>query len=392
MPFQEQSIMSNKQEFGSLARQERANMQQLCARFGISRPTGYKWLERFATTGVAGLAEQSRRPRTSPTRTDATMETTVLALRDRHPTWGGRKLRARLLADGQDAVPSASTITAILGRHGRLDPAASAKHTAWQRFAHSAPNDLWQLDFKGHVALATGQRVHPLTVLDDHARFVVGLVACADEQEPTVRAALTAMFQHYGLPWAMLSDNGPPWGNPNPAQPLTILSIWLIRLGITVRHGRPSHPQTQGKVERVHRTLKADVLGPPAYRDLASCQAAFDAWRSTYNVERPHHALALTPPVQHYQPSPRPLPDPLPPITYGPDDVVRTVRRSGQIAYDGRDYFLSQALRGQPVALRPTVIDGVLDIYYCQQHMGHLDLRTAAPTLQAGKPPTEDEV
>lgn len=391
MPFQEQSIMSSKQEFVTLARQEGTNMQQLCARFGISRPTGYKWLGRFATDGLAGLIEQSRRPHTTPTRTAAALEARVLALRDAHPTWGGRKLRARLLAAGQPTVPSASTITAILGRHGRLDPTAAARHTAWHRFEHPEPNALWQLDFKGHVALGSG-RCHPLTVLDDHARFLLGLVACADEQEPTVRAALTAIFRRYGLPWAMLSDNGPPWGNPNPTQPLTILSIWLIRLGITVQHGRPHHPQTQGKVERLHRTLKADVLRPTVYRDLASCQAAFDAWRTTYNVARPHEALALTPPVQHYQPSPRSFPDPLPPIVYGPDDVVRTVRRSGQIAYQGRDLFLSQALRGQPVALRPTLTDGVLEVVYCQQRMGHLDLRQPTPTLQPGAPPTDPVV
>jgi len=325
-------------------------------------------------------------------RTDAATEAAVLALRDQHPTWGGRKLRARLRALGTVAtVPSARTITAILDRHGRLDPVESAKHTAWRCFVHPAPNDLWQLDFTGHVALGAG-RCHPLTGLDDHARFLLGLVACADEQEPTVRLALTAIFQRYGLPWAILSDNGPPWGTPHPTQPLTVRSIWLIRLGIVVPHGRPHPPQTHGNVERLHRTLKADVLRGTPYRDLATCQAAFDAWRMTYNVERPHHALDLTPPVRHYQPSPRPFPAPLPEIAYGPDDVVCTVRRGGQIAYQGRDVFLSQALRGQPIALRPTLTDGVLDVYYCQHRMGHLDLRGAAPTLQPGTPRTAEPV
>jgi transposase InsO family protein len=386
MPWQEQSIMTLKQEFVMLATQEGANVSALCARFEISRQTGYKWLRRYQAAGVAGLAEHTRRPHTSPGQTSAAEAAAVLALRDAHPTWGGRKLRARLLALGHEPVPVASTITAILARHGRLDDAEAPKHTAWQRFAHAAPNDLWQLDFKGHVPLAQG-RCHPLSVLDDHSRFLLGLTACADEQETTVRAQLTTLFRRYGLPWRILSDNGPPWGTPHPAQDLTILSIWLIRLGIAVSHGRPHHPQTQGKVERFHRTLKAEPLRAHAYRDLDECQAAFDAWRDVYNLERPHHALDLVTPASRYQASPRPFPDPVPPIEYGPDDIVRRVYRSGQLSYRGRWYFVSQALRGQPVALRPTQIDGVLAVYFCHHLMGELDLRGPETMLQ---PPAVD--
>lgn len=390
MPWQEQSIMSLKQEFVTLADQPAVNMRTLCQRFGISRQTGYKWVRRYRQEGLAGLTERSRRPRTSPGQTSRDLEDAVLALRAAHPTWGGRKLRARLQALGHDPVPAASTITAILARHGWLDPAETPKHTAWQRFAHAAPNDLWQVDFKGHFPLADG-RCHPLSVLDDHARFLLGLTACADEQDATVRAQLTQVFRHYGLPWRILTDNGPPWGNPHPTQRLTALSIWLIRLGIAVSHGRPLHPQTQGKVERFHRTLTTEqLLRPYAYRDLAACQAAFDAWRDSYNLERPHEALALAPPASRYQPSPRPFPETLPPIAYGPDDVVRQVHGSGQLSYRGRWYFVSQALRGQPVALRPTVTDGVLAVYYCQHRLGDLNLRQAAPILAPPAVPTSE--
>lgn len=377
MPWQEQSIMSLKQEFVTLAEQDGVPMQALCQRFGISRQTGYKWLRRYRQEGGAGLAEHSRRPQASPGQTDAAVETAVLAVRDAHPAWGGRKLRARLQALGHESVPAASTITAILARNGRLDPAEGPKHTAWQRFAHAAPNDLWQLDFKGHFPLGTG-RCHPLSLLDDHARFLLRLTACADEQDATVRAQLTQAFRRYGVPWRILTDNGPPWGNPHPTQRLTALSIWLIRLGIAVSHGRPRHPQTQGKVERFHRTLTAEQLRPYAYRDLADCQAAFDAWRDSYNLERPHEALALATPASRYQPSPRPFPETLPPVEYGPDDIVRQVHRSGQISYRSRWHFVSQALRGQPVALRPTATDGVLAVYYCEHRLGALDLRQPA--------------
>jgi len=381
MPWQEQSIVSLKLEFVTLATQEGANVRELCRRYGISPPTGYKWRRRYAAAGVAGLAERSRRPAASPARTPPAVEGEVLALRDAHPAWGGRKLRRRLQDLGVEA-PSASTVTAILRRHGRLDPAEVAKHVAFRRFEHPAPNDLWQLDFKGHVALAAGGgRCHPFTVLDDHSRFLLGLAACGDERGETVRAALTGLFRRYGLPWRVLADNGPPWGTPHPGQDLTALCVWLIRLGVAVSHGRPFHPQTQGKAERFHRTLKAELLRAHAYRDLADSQAAFDAWRGVYNLERPHAALGLATPASRYRPSPRPFPEALPPPEYGPDDEVRAVHGGGQLSYRGRLYFVGQALRGQPVALRPTSTDGVLAVHFCHHRMGQIDLRAAAPAL-----------
>jgi transposase InsO family protein len=378
MPWQEQSVMSLKQEFVVLASAEGANLRELCRRFGVSPPTGYKWLRRFAAEGTAGLTERSRRPTASPAQTPATVEAEVIALRDVHPTWGGRKLRRRLEDLGHAPVPAASTITAILRRHGRLDPAEAAKHTAWRRFAHPAPNDLWQLDFKGHFALGSG-RCHPLTVLDDHSRYLLGLVACADERTTTVQAALTALFRRYGLPWRMLTDNGPPWGAPWPPGALTTLGVWLLRLGVAVSHGRPFHPQTQGKAERLHRTLGSEVLRAHAYRDLAACQGAFDAWRATYNHDRPHEALALATPASRYASSPRPFPDRLPPIEYESGTIVRTVHHGGQISYRGHAYFVSQALRGERVALHPTTTDGLLAIAFGRHPIGLLDLRAAAP-------------
>jgi len=396
MPWQEQSTMSLKQEFVALASREGANLTQLCARYEISRPTGYAWLRRYQAEGVAGLAERSRAPASSPRQTDAVVEAAVLALRDRHPAWGGRKLRARLLATGgvvpstgaSAMVPAASTITAILRRGERLDSAEVVKHTAWTRFEHDAPNDLWQLDFKGHVALAGGGRCHPLTILDDHSRFLLGLGAFPNEQDATVRVALEAVFRRYGLPTRILCDNGPPWGVPQVRHTLTALGVWLIRLGVAISHGRPRHPETQGKAERFHRTLLAEVLRPavdggPPHRDLAAAQTAFDAWRDVYNRERPHEAIGLVPPIHRYAGSCRPFPDHLPEPTYGPDDAVRAVHGGGQLSYRGRLHFVGTALRGHRVALRPTAIDGVLAVYFCAHRVGQLDLRTAASTILA---------
>ena len=277
MPWQEVSTVLLRQEFVMLASVEGANVRALCRRYTISPKTGYKWLARYRRQGRAGVTDRSRRPHRSPTRTLPALEQAVLAVRAAHPVWGGRKIRAVLVARGHPTLPSPSTMTAILQRHGQIAPEAAPQHTAWQRFEHDAPNRLWQMDFKGHFALLAG-RCHPLTVLDDHSRFAVGLQACGDETGRTVQARLIACFRRYGLPEALLVDNGPPWGS-DAAHPHTPLTAWLIRLGVRIRHGRPYHPQTQGKDERFHRTLKAEVLGTRVLRDLAHCQREFDRWR-----------------------------------------------------------------------------------------------------------------
>ena len=372
MPWQEVSIMSLRKEFVLLASREGVNLRALCRQFGISAKTGYKLLKRYQGEGEAGLEDRSRRPKSSPRRTPPEIEATVVAVRDLHPAWGGRKLRARLDALGRTDLPSPSTLTAILRRHGRLDAAQGARHTAWQRFEHAAANDLWQMDFKGHFALREG-RCHPLTVLDDHSRYAVCLRACANEQAPTVQAALTDTYRRYGLPWRMSMDNGPPWGDDG-RNPYTTLTVWLLRLGIAVSHSRPYHPQTQGKDERFHRTFNTEVLAYADFADQAAAQQRFDVWRSVYNLERPHQALALQPPISRFQPSPRPFPETLPAIEYGPDDQVRKVQAKGELYYRGRAFKIGHAFHGYPVALRPTAQDGVLDVFFCQHRIACLNL------------------
>jgi transposase InsO family protein len=301
----------------------------------------------------------------------------VLALRDAHPTWGGRT-RERRLQDLGETPPAASTITAILRRSGRLDPAETPAHTAWQRFEAAAPNDLWQLDFKGHFALPDG-RCHPLHLLDDHSRAVLGLVACADERTETVQAALTAIFRRAGLPWRLRCDNGPPWGAVAAESGLTALGVWLIRLGVELAHGRPYHPQTQGKLERANRTLAADVLATPRSPDLPACQAAFDAWRECDNHERPHEALGLATPWSRYAASRRPFPEELPPLVYEEGDLLRKVQANGVIDFKARELRISRALVGQVVGLRPTTTDGVWTAHYAHQKIRTVDLRTPQP-------------
>ena len=371
MPWKESTPMSERSEFVSFATREGVNLSALCRQYGISRKTGYKWLRRLREQGWEGVIDRSRRPHRSPARTPAEVETLVCDLRSQHPVWGGRKLHHLLRRDGLARPPSPSTITGILDRNGLLSPERRTQR-AWQRFEELRPNALWQMDFKGHFATGEG-RCHALTVLDDHSRFNICLAACTDERMETVQEQLTRVCQSYGLPDRMLMDNGSPWGS-DVAHPHTKLTAWLIRVGVTVSHGRPYHPQTQGKEERFHRTLDLEVLKTrPDWQTLAQVQYAFDRWRDVYNLRRPHEALGQAPPASRYAPSQRAFPSNLPPIEYAPDDIVRRVQQKGLIHFRGHEFLVSRAFVGEPVALR-AVDDGVWDVYYCHQKVGHVDL------------------
>jgi transposase InsO family protein len=269
-------------------------------------------------------------------------------------------------------VPHPNTITDILRRTGKLDEEECAKHQPVQRFERSQPNELWQMDFKGHFAMLE-ERCHPLTVLDDHSRFCLGLKACANETGGTVKGHLQAIFQQYGMPKAILCDNGGPWGSGYPELELSHLAVWLIRLGIHPQHGRPSHPQTQGKEERFHRTLKTELLQGHSFSDLSDCQRHFDTWRDRYNLVRPHEALNLDTPIQHFQVSQRSFPETLASIEYASDALVRKVQQTGDVTYHDQDYRVGKGVVGEYVELRPTNKDGVFDVYYCTYKVRQID-------------------
>jgi len=373
MPWMECSTMSLRFEFVSLAQSDDANITKLCQRFGISSKTGYKWMKRFSAEGASGLSDRSRRPRCSPGKTEDELEQRICQMRQAHTAWGGRKIRARLLALKHRSVPAASTITDILRRNDLLSADESPKHKTFTRFEHEHPNDLWQMDFLGHFPTDEG-RCHSLTVLDDCSRFCIGLKACGDEKSSTVQGHLTTLFRRYGLPRRILSDNGSPWGCDSDYR-YTHLSVWLIRLGVGVSHGRPYHPQTQGKDERFHRTLRAEAIGARRFCDLHDVQRRFDPWRDIYNLERPHEALNLSTPATRYQPSPRVFPEVLPAIEYDQQDDVRKVNDDGYFNYKSTRYKISQAFTGHRIALRLTQQDGMLDVFFCQQKIATIDLK-----------------
>lgn len=369
MAWKEVSKMESRREFVELASAEGGNIRELCRRIRISPTTAYKWIRRKGPN--ESYADRSRRPHRSPNRTKPEIEQLILQTRDAHPKWNARKIR-RLLKDqlGQD-LPAASTVGEILRRNGRIDAEASQAARPWNRFEHGQPNDLSQMDFMGHFAVGEG-RCYSLTMLDDHSRYCQLLRACANERTETVRGPLIDTFRLYGLPWRMNFDNGNPWGNSS-TDPYTRLTVWLLRVGVQVSHSRPFHPQTNGKDERFHKTVRSEVVGARGFTTHAQVQKEFDRWRMIYNHERPHESLGLEVPASRYRPSPRPYPENLPPIEYNACDLVRKVRANGMFSAWGRNFYLSEAFVGEHVALRPTLEDGVWNVYFCHQRVGQLD-------------------
>ena len=376
MPWRELTVTDQREEFVKLALASGANVRELCRRFGIARSCGHKWVARYLAEGREGLMDRSRRPHCSPGHTIEAVEAAVLRIREEsNNAWGGRKIARVMRDEGAAEVPSPSTITEILRRHGKLEQRAHEHPGPHQRFEREHPNQLWQMDFKGDFPLSHG-RCHPLTVIDDHSRYALCTQACGNEQDRPTRACLAAVFRRYGLPDAMLMDNGAPWGDSGGGR-FTAFSVWLMRLGIRVTHGRPYHPQTQGKDERLHRTMKAEIAFD-RLANLNECQRAFDNWRHVYNHRRPHEAIGMATPSERYRPSDRSFPERLPTIEYAERDIVRKANQDGDISFKGRRLRLGKPFRGEPIAVRATAEDGVFSIHFCTHQIGMVDLHELA--------------
>ena len=370
MVWREVSVADQRREFVMLASLSGANVSALCTRFGISRQTGHLWLRRFAA-GERDFGDRSRRPLQSPRRLPDSVEAKILRVRDAHPAWGARKIAAVLRREGSEP-PAASTVHAVLSRHGRIAPESPGR--AYGSFAREAPNALWQMDFKGRVRLRCGAWLHPLTVIDDHSRFAVGLAACANQQTQTVQARLEAAFRHHGLPDAIYVDNGSPWGGGRPGQ-WTPLRLWLLRLGVETIHSRPYHPQGRGKNERFHRSLAAEVFALAPLAGFAAAQAAFDRWRHVYNRERPHQALGFATPAELYRPSQRSFPATLPTPRYDHGEIVRRVGTTkAYVSFRNRRWKVPEAFRGETLAIRPRLPDGCFAICFGAHEIASIDL------------------
>ena len=373
MPWLQKDQMTMKLEFIELALSKEFKMSELCRKYGITRPTAYKWLARYREEGVDGLIETSRRPHHSPNRIEANEVELILQTREKFPCWGGRTLRQYLINEGHQNLPCESTFNRTLHKHGKILPEESEKRQPFIRFEREKPNELWQMDFKGHFRTLEG-RCHPLTILDDHSRFSLCIKAFAGETFVNVRQALEDVFRSYGLPNEMTMDNGSPWKG-NPPFTLSRLTVWMMRLGIKVRHSAPYHPQTQGKEERFHRTFKKEVLSLYQFRGLKDAQVHFDDWREIYNYHRPHQGIGLQRPADRYLPSERKFIEVLPPLEYGLEDIVRKVQASGTVSYKDKPYFVGEHLRGEYVALRRSCKEGVFDVYYGEVKISRVNIR-----------------
>jgi transposase InsO family protein len=386
MPFEKRTVMEQRLEFCMLAINDKTNFSDLCRRFNISRKIGYKWLNRYLTLGMPGMDDFSKRPKHSPCRTSNEIERYIVAIRKENPEWGSKKVHKILFNQRQqgtypfDILPCKNTITSVFTRNGLITDEKSNKAQRWNRFEYEDPNELWQMDFKGHFLLLDQSRCYPLTILDDHSRFNIGLFACKNERYESVKNHLIAVFRKYGLPRRILSDNGPPWGttgqeSSDQVPAFSKLEKWLIRLKIKPIHGHAYHPQTQGKEERFHRTLKSELLNYEDFINFNICQDRFDRWREKYNCLRPHEAIGLETPVSRYKQSPRAYPEVLPAIEYDSSDIIRKVGKNGIISFKNNTYRVGKAFLGEPVAVRQTSVENQFDVYFCNQVIRTIDVR-----------------
>lgn len=338
MPWKEETVEQLRRTFVIRASQVGCNFSALCREYGITRKTGYKWQERYQS-GLP-LQDQSRAPSFRPGKTPPEIEELITSVRSEYPTWGARKILRYLSDRGNVGLPAPSTATAILKRHGFVTPEQSAQHKAFQHFTRDRPNDLWQMDFKGHFAMMDGNRCHPLTMKDDHSRNLLCLDAYDNERWDSVKGSLDRVFRENGLPNAILCDNGSPWGDSHGGY--TLFELWMMQIDVLPIHGRPLHPQTQGKEERFHRTLNEDLLKRTSIRDLAHAQQLFDNYLIEFNTERPHGALGLDVPAQHYERSSRTLPKTLKEPEYDIGKTLRKVNYKGYISLHNHRYYLSE--------------------------------------------------
>jgi transposase-like protein len=345
MPWKVKAVSDIRRAFVQVVISRALSVAAACRKFGVSRKTGYKWLKRFRADPPASLEDRSRRPVRSPRQTSPVVERAALSIRDEHG-FGPRKIRG-ILIEQKHAVPSIRTFANILARNGRI-VLPQPQLQPIQFFERSAPNELWQCDFKGPLEIGR-RRISPFTVLDDHSRFLLELKACTDQTMATAWNVLWNVLGSYGMPEALLCDNA--FGSTTPHIPsVSWFESQLIRLNIQPIHGRPYHPQTQGKIERLHGTLERE-LWPRVRRDTIQ---NFDAdclrWRlDIYNTFRPHEAVGDKPPVCRWQPSSRERPDKLPQVEYQDGAMLRKVSTVGEIRWKKYKILVGRGIIGQYV-------------------------------------------
>lgn len=376
MPWMETSPVEQRERFIRDHRLDLYAMTELCARYGISRKTGYKWLTRYDEGGRADLQDRSRAPQHCPHRIPRDVAALICAARRQHPSWGPAKLLA-WLRPRQPGVewPAISTAGDLLARRGLVKKRRRRRHYQHPGVVPpltTQPNDLWTADFKGHFRTRDGIYCYPLTIADQHTRYLLACHGLLCTKGVGVRPVFDRLFREYGLPRAIRTDNGVPFATTG-IHGLSQLNVWWLRLGIQHQRILPAHPEQNGAHERMHKTLKGEACRPPRAA-LPTQQRAFNAFRRLYNDERPHEALQERPPATFYRPSPRVYSGVLPPVEYPGHFLVKTVTNAGTIRLKKRLLFLANALKQHPVGLEE-VDDGIWSIHFCHVLLGRVDER-----------------
>ncbi len=374
MPWKVSGAVEKRKEFLADYGSGEWTMSDLCRAYGITRPTGYAVLRRYAQDGEAGLEERSRAPRRHPNQTAGEIEAQVLGLRRKHPLWGPRTLK-KLLENSCDDIawPAASTIGDMLNREGLTRHRRKRRQVEpYERPFQSVtePNDEWAGDFKGWLRAGDGERIDPLTISDTCSRYLLRCQAVEKTDTARVQAIFAAAFREYGLPRAIRSDNGAPFASCAIAG-LSRLAVWWIKLGIVPQRIAAGHPEQNGRHERLHRTLAEATASPPQANRRAQ-QRAFDEFRREYNQVRPHPALAMRTPEAVYRSSPRPYPARVPEPEYGTAMQVRRVQKHGEFHWNNRNVFLSEVLYGERIGLLP-IDDRYHRIYLAWYPIARLD-------------------
>jgi putative transposase len=372
MPWKAINAMNQRTEFVLKALQT-DNFRALCQEYGISPKTGYKWKERFMTDGLSGMAEHSRRPKSSPEGLSETVVCEIVRLKQKHRFWGARKLRD-IYGRLHTPLPSESSFKRVLERAGMVEHRQlRSRQAAGRLFSErkaKAPNEVWTVDFKGWWYGAEGRRCEPLTVRDEFSRYVLEVRAVANAQTQTVRECFEKLFRQHGLPGAIRSDNGAPFASLNGILGLSRLSAWWLVLGIDLERGRPACPQDNGGHERLHLDVERELSGERP----AEQQAAFDEWRQTFNRERPHEALEMKRPAEVYRPSERQYEGTPDDLTYAKMGA-RRVHGRGYISLPKQRVFVSSALTGWSVGVEP-VQGEQTNLWFGRLLLGQLDERT----------------
>ena len=376
MPWKDKSVTMIREEFVKRVLSNEKPKAVLCREYNISRPTGDKWIKRYLNNEP--LCDKSKAPFKTANKTSPEMEHIILDYRHKHPAIGAVKIKRILENQGYKNLPCSSTVNAILKRNNCISQIASQAATHHKRFQKENPNDMWQADFKGHFALGDNTRCYPLNVIDDHSRFNLCCNALTSERLADVAPVFIRLFKEFGLPKSLLCDNGNPWGTAQ-STGYTLFEVWLMDLGILTIHGRPLHPQTQGKEESFNRSLKRELLNFHQFSCLEESQYHFDKYRSFYNNERPHHSLSLDVPSKHYHKSERKYPEKIDKWEYPIDFELRKVKPTGYITFKNQGYFLSESFGEKTIALKPSTTNpDCYNIYYRQFKIARINLKHRA--------------